>query len=451
MAVVNDDGNPNKAIPDTSAARKAAADQPKEKISTVTAVLHTLRDFAKFAFFDYEKLDFNLEFQNSLGGGALLGAGNGFNNFWGFVQDVGKGPSRLFMLGLSTDLGPRVFKESTSVSDNYAQKNKIEFKTSKPLWEGADIDLVWTVNWGLNKSTTMRVQEDGSLLVDNVNATGTLERSFLTIPPVLMFSTFNSGIKKVNDLYGGKEENDLSDAFVKGFETLPILSKVPFLKDVMKYIPRPNWTFNWQGLEKFPIFNLAKRASITHAYMGSYREGWKINADGNTEIQQQTVDFGFAPLIGLTLSFDNVLGGTLNTSVKYNSKSVYTYNAGSATKSITLALQNDMDFSASFLKSGFEIPLFGVALKNDIEFSISYTSGRSSNILYNMSEFREDGQPIDGTIRTKISPRVKYNMSQKVNISVFYERTTVKPEGASRTPPITTNLAGIDVEIRIGT
>jgi len=451
MAAVRDDGNPNQVISDTTAAKKAASGQPQEKISTVTAVLHTLRDLAKFAFFDYEKLDFNLELQNSLGGGALLGDGNGFNNFWGFAQDFAKGPSRLFMLGLSTDLGPRTFKESTSVSDNFAQKNKIEFKTSKPLWEGADIDLTWNVNWGLNKSTTMRVQEDGSLLVDNVNATGTLERSFLTIPPVLMFSTFGSGIKKVNDLYGGKEENDLSDSFVKGFETLPILSKIPFLKDVMKYIPRPNWTFNWQGLEKFPIFNLAKRASISHAYLGSYREGWKITSDGTTEIQQQTVDFGFAPLIGLNLSFDNVLGGTLNTSVKYNTKSVYTYNAGSATKSITLALQNDMDFSASFLKSGFEIPLFGVALKNDIEFSISYTSGRSSNILYNMSEFREDGQPIDGTIRTKISPRVKYNMSQKVNISVFYERTTVKPEGASRTPPITTNLAGIDVEIRIGT
>jgi hypothetical protein len=108
-----------------------------------------------------------------------------------------------------------------------------------------------------------------------------------------------------------------------------------------------------------------------------------------------------------------------------------------------------MDFSATFNKSGFEIPLFGV-LKNDIEFSVSFTSGRSSNILYRMDNFRDDGEPVDGTIRTKISPRIKYSMSQKVNISVFYERTTTKPEGASRTPAITTNLAGIDVEIRIG-
>lgn len=422
-----------------------------EKPSTLTAVLTELKNFAKFAFFDYEKFDFAIEFQNSLGGGALLGEGTGFSNFWGLTQKADYGPSRLFMLGLSNDLGPRYGQANTSISDNYTQKSKIDFKTNKTLWEGAELIINWSVNWGLNKSTQMKVDANGDLIVTNANATGTIERTFFSMPPVLMFSTiFGSGIKKVNEIYGGREDGNLSDAFIQGFESMPLLSKLPFFKDVMKYIPRPNWSFTWNGLEKFPIFNLAKRASLIHTYMSNYREGWKITPEGKTEIQQQSIDFGFSPLIGLNLSFEQILGGTLTTSVKYNTKSVYTFSAGTATKNITLGLQNDMDLSATFLKSGFEIPLFGVALKNDIEFSISFTTGRSSNIIYKMDKFREDGEPVDGTIRTKISPRIKYSMSQKVNISIFYERTTVKPEGASRTPAITTNLAGIDVEIRIG-
>lgn len=462
--VKRDDENPNPPIKDSLALKNKGLELAKqdssaakglpvrEKQSAVSAILGSIKGLFRFALFDYDKIDLNFEIINSYGGGALKGEGNGFNNFWGFSQSADKGPSRLFMLGFSNDLGPRVAKANTNITDNFSQKNKIEFKTTRPLWEGAELSLIWTVNWGMNKSTQMKVEDDGQLTVTNINATGTIERSFVTIPPVLMFSTiFNNGIKKVNELYSASSDKNLSDAFVRGFEAFPLLSKVPFFKDLMKYIPRPNWSFTWSGLEKFPVFNLAKRASLTHMYTSNYREGWKIDSDGKTEIQQQSIDFSFAPLIGLNLSFEQILGGTLNTSIKYNTKSIYTYSAGTATQNITLGLQNDMDFTASFLKAGFEIPLFGLALKNDIEFSISFSSGRTSNVIYNMSGyFKEEGDPVDGTIRTKISPRVKYNMSQKVNISVYYERTSVKPEGASRTPPITTNLAGLDVEIRIG-
>jgi len=438
---------PGQGPADTTAVKKNDQSKP----STLNAFVKSFRDFIRFSLFDYDKVDFGIELQNSYGGSALKGDGNGFNNFWGFIQDFGKGPSRLFMLGLTTDLGPRVASENTVLSDNYSQKHKITLATTKPLWEGAELSLNWSVSWGFNKTTQMTVNDDGSLNVTSVSATGTIERSFLTIPPVLMFSTiFNNGIKRVHELYTAGADSTLSDAFINGFETFPFLSKIPFLKNVLKYIPRPNWSFTWSGLEKFPVFSFAKRASLMHAYSSSYKEGWKVDSDGNSEIQSQTIEYSFAPLIGLSFSFEQILGGTLTTSVKYNTKSTYGFSAGSATTNITLALQNDMDISASFLKSGFEIPLFGLALKNDIEFSISFTLGHTSNILYKMEKFKDDGDPVDGTIRTKISPKIKYNMSQKVNISIYYDRTTVKPEGASRTIATTTNQAGIDIEISIG-
>ena len=79
---------------------------------------------------------------------------------------------------------------NTNLSDISMQKNNLEFKTSRPLWEGAKIDINWKSGWSVNKNSTINVDEVGTIFVTNVNSTGTLNRSFLTIPPVLVFSVF---------------------------------------------------------------------------------------------------------------------------------------------------------------------------------------------------------------------------------------------------------------------
>ena len=66
-----------------------------------------------------------------------------------------------------------------------------------------------------------------------------------------------------------------------------------------------------------------------------------------------------------------------------------------------------------------------------------------------MLDFNENGTPQNGTIRVTIEPRVKYTVSSKVTMSVFYRRSTIEPEGASRIPPTTTNEAGLNVHISI--
>jgi len=66
-----------------------------------------------------------------------------------------------------------------------------------------------------------------------------------------------------------------------------------------------------------------------------------------------------------------------------------------------------------------------------------------------MTDFIEDGTPKDGTIRTTFEPRIKYTISSKVTLSIFYRRSSVEPEGAARIPPTTTNEAGLDVHISI--
>ena len=418
------------------------------KKSSISMALTALKSAVRFIFFDYENISVNFSNDNSLGKSGIKGRGTGLRNFWGISFNENYGPSRLFMLGLSGDVGSRA--PNGNLQDVFSQKNSLDFRTSRPLWEGAKIDLNWKVGWSINKTTTIRSDDQGNLTVASLSSTGSINRSFLSVPPVLIFSMFKNGIGKVKELYNpdSPEQNkSLSNAFLEGFETLPLLSKLGFLKDVAKYIPRPNWRLNWDGLEKFALFKSAKRVSLEHAYSSSYTEGWKITPDGVKETQTQKIEYGFTPLAGLNFSFGEIWGGNLTASLKYNTRT--SYDLGVSTKNITETFSRDIGITGGYQKSGFEIPLFGLSLKNDIEFSFSFTSTKNSTILYNMNQFTETGTPQDGTTRTTIEPRIKYTISSRVTLSVFYRRSSVEPEGAARIPPTTTNEAGLDVRISI--
>ncbi len=421
---------------------------PKE--SSISKALVFLKTFAKTIFLDYEQITVQFNQSNSQSGNGIAGSGTGFTNFWGIKQNTENGPSRMFMLGLSNDVGPRA--PGGNLTDNFSQKNSIDLKTSRPLWEGAQLDIDWKVSWNVNKTTTLTSDTStGKLSITAVNSTGTIERSFFSMPPSLFLSVFKSGIKRVNELYNPNSANpnqDLSDAFMQGFESFSLVGKAPILSKVLKYLPRPNWRLNWSGLEKISIFkSMAKRVSLSHAYTSSYSEGWKLNQEGSNEIQSQRINYGFQPLLGLTMTFNSLWNGDLTGAVKYSTKTAY--DLGITTQNITETFSRDINITASYKKSGFEIPIFGISLKNDLEVSFSYTKGKNSTIKYDMNAFTEAGIPQDGTTRTTMEPRLKYVMSSKVTLSLFYTRTTVEPEGASKVSGTTTNIAGLDIHIAI--
>ncbi len=434
----------------TPAKQESQEDSTVAKIPVHTKILNLLVDATKWLFFDYDNINLKFSQNNSMSGNGLRGTGTGFNNFWGIRQQKRFGPTRLFMLGLSFDIGQRA--PNGNLSDKFSQKNNISFKTRRPLWEGADIDLSWDIGWGINKNTSISTDALGNVTVDNLTSNGTLDRSFFSMPKFLFF---DNGIIKVAELYkkagGASSDNPnqtLSDAFVHGLETFPLLSKIPFLGQYARYIPRPNWRISWNGLEKLDLFKgFAKSVSLSHAYTSKYSEGWRINPDGIQETQNQKITYGFSPLIGMNVTFNKLWDGNLSGSIKYSAKT--SYDLGISTRNITESFSRDITVTASFNKSGFKIPLFGLSLKNDIELSVNYTSGKNSVIIYEMDNFKEQGKPQEGTTRTTLEPRVKYVMSSRVTLSVYYKRTTVEPEGASRIPPTTTNEAGLDVSIAI--
>ncbi len=421
-----------------------------ERPNKILASLEYFKLFFKIILFDYDLITINFNQTNSYTGGGLAGDGTGFNNFWGFSQSASKGPTRWFMLGFSNDLGPRAPNPKGNIQDNYSQRNDMDLKTSRPLWEGAQLDLIWKISWGINKSTTLQTDSLGNVTISNVLSTGTIDRSFLSMPPTFILSFFGNGIKKVRQLYdpnSSDPNSNLSNAFLKGFETFSFIEKIPILSKFFRYVPRPNWTFTWNGLEKYEIFSFAKRVTINHAYVSNYSEGWRIKPDGFNEMQSQKIDYGFSPLVGITLNFDKFFNGALQGSVRYSAKT--SYSLGVSARNITEGFTRDINITASYLKSGFELPLFGVSLKNDLEISFTYTSAKTSNVVFEMDNWKDSGKPLEGKTSTTIEPKIKYVMSSRVTLSIFYRRTSIAPEGASRIPPTTTNEAGVDVRILI--
>ncbi|MCX8056940.1 MAG: cell surface protein SprA [Ignavibacteria bacterium] len=422
-----------------------------KKPSSFLLLFAALKSGVRWLLVDYDNISINFSQRNSSMNNGLAGMNSGITNFWNFFipNKDENGPSRLYQLGLSTNPGKRA--RNGNLSDQITQANSIDLRTSRPLWEGARLDLSWKLNWSYNRTTTIQTDSLGNVKVTNIGAAGTIDRSFITLPPFLIFSFFKNDIKKVYELYNPAVPNpkeNLADAFVNGFETLPIIGKLPLIKKFGKYIPRPNWSITWDGLEKYSIFNsFASRVSLQHNYQSSFARAWRLNPDGIEETQSQKITYGFQPLIGMNITFKPWAGGSLGGQFKIGS--TVSYDMGVQSRNISETFSRDISFSLNYSKSGFDLPFLGISLKNDLNISISYTQMRNSTVVYDMLNFKEGGTPQDGTIRTTLEPRIRYVISSRLTIAIYYRRVKVEPEGASKIPPTTTNEAGLNINLTI--
>lgn len=426
-------------------------DTVERKPSSFTVLISFFKSSAKWLLFDYDNISINFSQRNTSMNNGLAGMNSGITNFWNFFipNKDENGPPRWYQLGLSYNPGRRA--RNGNLTDQIAQNNQIDLRTSRPLWEGARIDLNWKLNWNFNKTTTLQTDSLGNVKVTNIGASGSIDRSFITLPPFLIFSFFKNEIKTVHELYDPSSPNpkeNLANAFVEGFETMPILGKLPIIKKFAKYIPRPNWNITWDGLEKYSIFSsFANRVSLQHGYQSSFSRAWRLNPDGIEETQSQKIMYGFQPLIGMNITFKQWGGGNLGGQIKFGS--TVSYDMGVQSRNITKVLSRDISFSVNYNKSGFDLPFLGLSLKNDLNISISFTQMRNSTVVFDMLNFKEEGTPQDGTIRTTLEPRIRYVISSRLTIAIYYRRVKIEPEGASKILPTTTNEAGLNINLTI--
>ncbi|MFH0992381.1 MAG: cell surface protein SprA [bacterium] len=436
------------------------------------------RYLIKIPIFDFERMDLQYGQQNQVQNSGVIGR-PGFSNLFERIPFFQKsipanGPSFLYQMGLSTDPHGEVVIKSKgkfpfvsgytipglrspggNLVDMFAQTNTLSMKTSRPLWEGARLQLDWRLNWTFNSNKTLQSDSLGVAHEVNRVISGDMDRSFMTFPPVLFFKFLNTGIENVQKKYEGLRDDPgdlrtpavkLTQAFEEGMEAVSFAKKL-----FGGLMPRPNWSLQWDGLEKLPFLSsIAQRVSLDHRYGSSYKRRWKISPNGEEVTESQVISYEFAPLVGMNITFKEFMKGNLTTDLRFGTGTSY-----DLIPSNQIAIANnstEVSVSARYSRTGFEIPFFGLSLSNDLDFSFSYSFRKNEQREYRLNDviFNAEGYPREGSSNTIIEPRIRYVMSSTVTASIFYKYSRLKPaEGGSRIPGSTTNEFGLDVNVQI--
>ena len=474
------------ALRDSTKARDTAAvSKTKKPFSLKESSLEFARLLIKTPFLDYDKINVSFDESNNATNGGIPGR-PGFANLFSrlpFFTDSKPeyGPTSAYQLGLVSDPTANItgihsqsnfpfFNFSTNtgllapnglLNASYSQDNKITLRTSRDLWTGARIDLNWNIDWKYSRNETIQTDAFGNPAINSVATTGSIDRSFFTLPPTFIFSSFKSGIGEVSKEFAALQSNTgdtrtddekLSQAFENGFETLPLFRKI-----LGEYMPRVNYSFHWDGLEQLSIFkNIATRVSLDHAYTSDYQTTYHGNLSGGDEIvDAQHIGYGFSPLLGLSITFKEFLKGNISANIRYGTTS--SYDLIPSAENIVENATKDISITGTFGRTGFEIPFFGLSLSNDIDISINYTYSDNARQTFTslLTETGsgtglDGGVPGEGSSRSVTEPRIRYVLSSRVTASLFYRYTKVTPDaGGSTIPGSTTNEGGLDVHVAI--
>jgi cell surface protein SprA len=477
------------AVKDTSVVREAtkALDttkvqvvppKPKKPFSPRESFIEIARLMIKTPLLDYDKVNVTFTQTNTASNSGVPGR-PGFANLFGrfpFVQKAEPrfGPTRAYQLGLVSDPTENITSvraqsafpflgfgtegglraANALINDSYSEGNRVALRTSRDLWTGVRVELNWNVGWNYSRNQSLRTDSLGRPEILSTATGGDIERSFFTLPSTFIFSMFKSGIAQVGKEYNKvkgeldptrTEEAKLSDAFEKGFESVPIFRKL-----FGQYLPRFNYSLHWEGLEQLSMFKgFATRVSLDHAYTSSYKRSFRGNLSGGENTESQRINYGFSPLLGLSMTFKELFKGNVSANLRYGATT--SYDLTPASRNISENASREISITGNFGRSGFEIPFFGLSLSNDIDISFSYSYAKNSRQTFSTSEeITDKGTPGEGSSRSVMEPRIRYVLSARVTASLFYRYTKVTPdEGGSRIPGSSTNEGGLDVHISI--
>lgn len=475
-------------------------DTPGRRNDTASegALTSILRYLVKIPFLDFQTVRFNFTQTNTAKNPGVIGSG-GITNLWGrsFLlrpESPEFGPGAAYQLGLISDPHGKLkfglssafpFITTTTegglrapniyVQDNFTQKNTLTASTDRTLWPGATLQLNWSVDWGYNKNYSVTTDGNGLPTYSNTLITGNLTRTYMSLPNFLFFSFFNNDIEGVVAEYARRKgdvptpvdpgpgatpaeralfdsatvnyNRKLTDVLSRTFEQqLEAFNWLP--GEIGRFLPRVNYRFQWNGLEKLPFLDWAQSVSLRHEYKGTFTRNFR-ETDAGTVPETHTVSRGFSPLVQISVTGKpDVFKGTMTGSVSYNTTTDFALIAA-ARSEISKETKNELQLQFSYQKRGLSLPLFGLDLKNDVEFALTFSLSQNRRKRFNLTDFLPEGNN-DGSTRINLRPSARYTISNAVQISAFvqYEATIPDTEGSREISRSTTKV-GLDIRVGI--
>jgi cell surface protein SprA len=166
------------------------------------------------------------------------------------------------------------------------------------------------------------------------------------------------------------------------------LSQAKFISDNFEKnfvsFPFPTWTLNLTGVEKFEMFSgFAQSMTIESGYSTEYKKVFTYDGRSPEIISALALTSSFSPLVGVSISFKPISDGTLTASFKLGAGNNYNIEPNNNAR-ITNTGTSDLSINASYTKSGFKIPLFGLALDNNLTIGLSYTRTKNEPLVYEL-------------------------------------------------------------------
>ncbi len=353
---------------------------------------------ALLALLSMQSLDISFNISTS----SLQTGYGGGSQFFQMFSNRGYSPSFSYRTGITNQIGLNRLitnnrqNSAIQLPSNRSLSDNLTIGTRFMPFNNFSIDLIWNTQWDktftrnitLNPDQTKTIirSQRGSI-ASSVWAFGGGYEEVFRKQLKIAFEDIIPQSNVISDSLGNQDgrtvlgKRTLQDTFRKaylgiGTATVGQRGFTPF--------PLPGWKITWTGIEKYIPFigDEIARASLVHAYSGSYRLGYIFNVNqsllpplslGSFTVLNRRAAFEpttiniekiFAPLIGLSITWKSNLRTTLQ----------FDY-----TKLTSLALSNatvleryskGIRFSLSYTLRNFKIPLFP-RIKNAVDFTLN--------------------------------------------------------------------------------
>lgn len=423
-------------------------------------------------------------------------------NWYGYGQTLG-GPTLGFLLGSQADIRRTVMENgwvsgSTYMTDPYVRMSTKELRADLQVMPmndlRVDLNVLHTFNsnfshTGFNYTNNGVPDTDftfASEMITYSNTTTLLGTSFKDGQAV--YQAIRDNARALSQQLGGPGAVLDNNGFAKHYSIGNAYVLIPAFRAAMEGksvtpmtnpkkagFPLPNWRITYSGLKNIPIISgQFTKFDISHAYTATYTAtGIQSNVDyhGNPNGYYQTVDdagnvkkndgdkinpYTFAQ-VGYVESFSPLIG--IDVTMRNNMQFGIQYNK---TRMMVLGLVNQTlteDANTEYVvRLGYIVRNFRLGTANirgrgtrgkgsdlNIRGDISLRDSKTSimNILLN------DAQVTGGQRLMNIKLSADYNVSENLNLRVFYEQMTSKYK-ISTAFPLSTIRAGISATFTFG-
>lgn len=438
----------------------------------------------------FKQLDINYSENNGTVLPGLLSA----PNWYGYGQTLG-GPTAGFLLGSQADIRRLVMEngwvsDSDFMTDPYIRMSTRELRANLQVMPMNDlrIDLSAIHNYNRNFTHTGFNYRDPLTGLSNPDYTFANDLVTYTNSVVLLKTAFQDGTA----IYQAIRENARTlsqqmpgalqpDGFKDGYGISNAYILIPAFRAAVEGktvkmmdnpkkagLPIPNWRITYSGLRNVPIINgQFSKFDILHAYQATYTatgiqssidyfnrlnsltsSGRDINDDYINPFTFAQVGYveNFSPLIGVDMTMRNniqlgiqynrlrtLLLGLVNHTLTEDSNSEYVVRVGYIIRNFRLGMTNVRGRGKG---KGTDLNIRG-------DFSLRDSRTSITNILL------DDSQVTGGQRLMNIKVSADYNVSDNLNLRVFYEQMTSKYK-ISTAFPLSTVRAGISATFTFG-